>query len=493
MDASARLGLPYLVAGQMQKHITVNEALTRLDVLVQTRIASRSTAAQPATPVDGDLYILPTAPTGAVWGDLTEGDLVRADTGGWTVEPAAEGMVALVADEGVVIVRRSGVWIGLGEALGEIHGLARFGLNTTADAANPFAARVGKALWAAPGGADGGDLRFTFNKETTSDVLSLLFQSGWSGRAELGLIGDDDLILKVSDDGGTWREAMRVAAATGAATFAAGTGRVESTTLTADATWSPPVWARRVEILAVGGGGGGGAGMAGPNGAERFGGGGGGAGGVSCVVWNIDQLGGDLEVTVGSGGVGAVGASSGAGGAGSDGGSSLVHIGGVTLLTGAGGQGGRGGSASSGAGGAGGLGVAPGNRGGESLSASPGVAGAALECPQGGGGGGGGGGLNSAGTVRAGGAGGAGAVAGASATGGAGGTASAGGAGAHPVNDLWAWAGGGGGGGGSSISTGYAGGAGQIGAGGGGGGAGVSMSGAGGAGGAGLVILTAIG
>ena len=28
MDASARLGLPYLVAGQMQKHVTVNEALT---------------------------------------------------------------------------------------------------------------------------------------------------------------------------------------------------------------------------------------------------------------------------------------------------------------------------------------------------------------------------------------------------------------------------------------------------------------------------------
>lgn len=493
MDASARLGLPYLIAGQMQKHVTVNEALTRLDVLVQTRIASRTTAVQPATPVDGELYILPTAPTGAVWGDLTEGELVRADTGGWTVEPAAEGMIALVADEGVVIVRRSGVWIGLGEALGQVQGLTRLGLNTTADAANPFAARVGKALWTAPGGGEGGDLRFTFNKGSASDVLSLLFQSGWSGRAELGLIGDDDLILKVSADGGAWQEAMRIEAATGAATFAGGVGRVESTTLTADASWSPPAWARRVEILAAGGGGGGGAGMAGPNGTARFGGGGGGAGGVSRLMWSIDQLGGDLDITVGSGGTGATGVSSGAGGAGSDGGSSLVRIGGVTLLTGAGGQGGRGGSASSGAGGAGGLGVAPGNRGGESLSASPGVTGTALECPQGGGGGGGGGGLNSAGTVRAGGAGGAGAVAGASATGGAGGTASAGGVGDPPLNDLWAWAGGGGGGGGSSTSTGHAGGAGRLGAGGGGGGAGVSASGAGGVGGAGLVILTAIG
>ena len=31
-DHSARLGLPYLAAGQMQKHVTLNEALTRLDI-----------------------------------------------------------------------------------------------------------------------------------------------------------------------------------------------------------------------------------------------------------------------------------------------------------------------------------------------------------------------------------------------------------------------------------------------------------------------------
>ncbi|RZJ39922.1 MAG: DUF2793 domain-containing protein, partial [Brevundimonas sp.] len=35
-DHSARLCLPYLAAAQMQKHVTLNEALTRLDALVQT-------------------------------------------------------------------------------------------------------------------------------------------------------------------------------------------------------------------------------------------------------------------------------------------------------------------------------------------------------------------------------------------------------------------------------------------------------------------------
>ena len=32
-NQSARLGLPYLAAGQLQKHVTLNEALTRLDAL----------------------------------------------------------------------------------------------------------------------------------------------------------------------------------------------------------------------------------------------------------------------------------------------------------------------------------------------------------------------------------------------------------------------------------------------------------------------------
>ena len=54
-DASARLGLPYLAAGQLQKHVTLNEALTRLDALTQTAVVSRTTTTQPAAPPDGAL------------------------------------------------------------------------------------------------------------------------------------------------------------------------------------------------------------------------------------------------------------------------------------------------------------------------------------------------------------------------------------------------------------------------------------------------------
>jgi hypothetical protein len=48
------------------------------------------------------------------------------------------------------------------------------------------------------------------NKLAPSDTNSLLFQTDFSGRAELGLTGDDDVHLKVSPDGTNWTETFSV-------------------------------------------------------------------------------------------------------------------------------------------------------------------------------------------------------------------------------------------------------------------------------------------
>jgi len=64
-DATARLQLPFLLPAQAQKHVTLNQSLLRLDALVQTSVLSATTAAQPAAPADGDLYLLPAGKTGA--------------------------------------------------------------------------------------------------------------------------------------------------------------------------------------------------------------------------------------------------------------------------------------------------------------------------------------------------------------------------------------------------------------------------------------------
>ncbi|MBU2029162.1 MAG: DUF2793 domain-containing protein, partial [Alphaproteobacteria bacterium] len=440
-DFTARLALPYLAAGQMQKHVTLNAALTRLDALLQTAVVSRTLTTQPAAPFDGDLYILPHGAAGTAWSGRPAGALMRFESGGWSVVAAPVGMIALVLDTAVLVVRSEEGWSPLGHRLGEVQGLSRLGLGTTADAANPLAVKTNTALFTARGAAEGGDgdLRLTLNKEAAGDVLSLLFQSGYGGRAELGLAGDENLSLKVSPDGSTWLRAFGVDRATGRIAFDKGATRRETTVFTGDGAYEPPSWARWIEAVCVGGGGGGGSGMAGASGTARFGGGGGGAGGLSEACWAAADLNETLVVGVGAGGA-AGAAGSGAGALGGAGGQSAVSLGGTLLLRAGGGAGGLGATASAGAGGAGGQGLRTGNAGGGGSITATAFVGGETACPDGPGGGGGGGGLSTANTARSGGPGGAGGWAVRQAPGGA-----AGAAGQASSAPNLAWAGGGGG------------------------------------------------
>jgi hypothetical protein len=475
---SARLTLPYVAAGQLQKHVTVNEALARLDALTQTAVLSRTVAVQPTSPTEGDLYILPSGATGAVWSDWSAGDLVRAEAGGWVRVPMPLGALALVRDRDELIARDAGGWTPIIRK-GEHQNLTRLGLNTEADATNPFAAKVNKALWTARPEADGGDgdLRITLNKDAPTDVVSLLFQSGYDGRAEFGLIGDDDIALKVSSDGATWREAFRIDGDDGRVSFPRGAGRVEAILLTAGGAWTPPDWARTLSVTAVGGGGGGGAGAFGASGL-RSGGGGGGGGGLSTALWRAADLPGALTITIGAGGA-----------AGAAGGDTRVASGASTLLTARGGALGQAGT-SGGTGGAGGPSLLGGNAGGTTSASATGGAGSSSPALASPGGGGAGGSLDSGGIARNGGAGGVGGLFSCSAAGGTGGSVSAGGTGAAPPLPVSICGGGGGGGAGAASGAGFAGGSGGVhGGGGGGGGAGVSSGGAGGAGASGAVVI----
>lgn len=109
-DASPRLGLPYVAAAQAQKHVIVNEAFMRLDGLVQTAAESRVTAAQPASPADGAIYILPASPTGAAWTGRPAGTVMRFEAGGWAALPVSEGHLAWLKDENAAVVFDGAAW-----------------------------------------------------------------------------------------------------------------------------------------------------------------------------------------------------------------------------------------------------------------------------------------------------------------------------------------------------------------------------------------------
>jgi hypothetical protein len=219
MATTTRLALPLIDGTQAQKHVTHNEALALVDLIIHCRIADRDLAAPPASPSAGAAYIVAAAPTGA-WAGRA-GQVACWLDGGWTFLQPVAGWLAWVADEARLFVHTGSGWVDLVASLqsvpSSLDNLAHLGVGTTADASNPLSAKLNAALFTAKYVAEGGtgDLRYTLNKEAAARTATLLMQSNWSGRAEIGLAGDDNLALKVSSDGATWRTALKITGASG--------------------------------------------------------------------------------------------------------------------------------------------------------------------------------------------------------------------------------------------------------------------------------------
>lgn len=81
MPDTAKLGLPLVAPAQAQKHVTVNESLTRLDALVHLTLTSVGTTAPPPAPAEGEAHSVGAGATGA-W-DGQDGQLAVFANGGW--------------------------------------------------------------------------------------------------------------------------------------------------------------------------------------------------------------------------------------------------------------------------------------------------------------------------------------------------------------------------------------------------------------------------
>lgn len=205
-QSSPRLALPYLQPSQAQKHVTHNEALQLLDLAVQLSVEATDQQVPPANPAQGEMHALGASPTGA-WAGQANHLAAWIDAGWWFVAPRI-GWRLWDKSRGALLVWNGVAWLPPTVATDN---LARLGVGTTADDTNRLAVNGPATLL----NHDGAGHQLKINKAGASETASLLFQSNWTGHAEMGLAGNTDFAIKVSPDGASWADALRVDAATG--------------------------------------------------------------------------------------------------------------------------------------------------------------------------------------------------------------------------------------------------------------------------------------
>jgi hypothetical protein len=232
MADTPNLGLPYIMAAQAQKHVTHNEAIRALDALVHLAVVDRDRTTPPENPSEGDRHIVGAGGTGAWSGHDLE--IAAFQDGGWAFYAPRLGWRAWIVEENALRAWNGTAWASIGDGGGDDGGDGAFdtlGINATADETNRLTLASAASLFNHAGSGH----QLKLNKSGADDTAALLFQTDFSGRAEMGTAGDDDFHFKVSADGSAWHEAILIDKDTGEVSFPSGVD-IESAALPAGGT-----------------------------------------------------------------------------------------------------------------------------------------------------------------------------------------------------------------------------------------------------------------
>lgn len=203
MDKTSNLQLPFIAPSQAQKHVTHNDALLALDALIQLSAISQSMTLPPSPLNEGDRFIVGTNGTDEWLGK--DNQIAAWQDGSWMFYMPQEGWLCWVEDEDLLLVWNGNDWGSAGSGgTASTNPTSLVGVNATADLTNRLSVNSPATLL----NHEGSDHQLKVNKNTETDTASLLFQTGFSGRAEMGLTGDENFHLKVSPDGGSFYEGI---------------------------------------------------------------------------------------------------------------------------------------------------------------------------------------------------------------------------------------------------------------------------------------------
>ena len=209
MSQSTNLALPYLAASQSQKHVTVNEGLRYLDVLVQISVKSAALSAPPGSPADGQRWIIGPAPTGTWAGRATQ--IAAWQDGAWVFYAPKDGWLAWNEATLTSLIFSAGVWVSL------IGALLAAGVADTAFTLTDDADPTKKAMFELAGISTGTTRAFTL-PNTSSELAILAGTQTFTGNKTFTGTLTASGTVTVSATAAT------IGTATGTATYGMGTG-----------------------------------------------------------------------------------------------------------------------------------------------------------------------------------------------------------------------------------------------------------------------------
>lgn len=198
-EQTSLLSLPYIMPSQAQKHVIHNESLRILDAVVHITVETAGTDMPPDEPAEGHRCLVGDAPAGAFAGH--EGEIAAFQDGAWAFFVPRPGWTLWEATRGTLLVFDGEEWAEVAPAPQQ---LTQLGINATADMTSRLTVAAPATLLT----HEGTDHQLKINKAAAEDTASLLFQTGWSGRAEMGLAGNDDFSIKVSPNGSAWKTSL---------------------------------------------------------------------------------------------------------------------------------------------------------------------------------------------------------------------------------------------------------------------------------------------
>ena len=242
-QTSPTLSLPYIQPAQAQKHVTHNEALRILDAVTQLSVISLDLTTPPAQVAEGDRYIVADAATGP-WAGQEQNVAVFVDST-WQFFVPVLGWRADISGTGEEVRFDGTDWQPVSN-VPNLQNLSGVGIGTTSDATNRLAVSADATLLNNAGGGH----QLKLNKAASGHTNSLLFQTNFSGRAEMGTAGSDDFAVKVSPDGSSFKTALSIERSTAAVQMPSGQAFFRDVFILDDSAWSVTIpWSNPSRIL----------------------------------------------------------------------------------------------------------------------------------------------------------------------------------------------------------------------------------------------------